>query len=71
MTNSFLLKKRYPPQCIACGLTVKHIYLIVDFIESRNRHFNVNSFKEPFEKVPIDSIASYLPVHEIGLFHQL
>ena len=37
----------------------------VDFIESRNRHFNVNSFKELFEKVPSDSISSYL--HEIRL----
>ena len=35
------------------------------FIESRNKHVNVNSFKELFEKVSPDSILSYL--HEIGL----
>ena len=53
-----------------CQLTVKHILLeCVDFIESRNRHFSVNSFRELFEKVPPDSILSYL--HEIGLFYRL
>ena len=60
------------PQCTACDcqLTVKHIlFECVDFIESRNRHFSVNSFKELFEKVPPDSILSYL--HEIGLFYRL
>ena len=41
----------------------------VDFIESRHKHFNVNSFKEPFEKVSPDSILSYL--HDIGLFYRL
>ena len=33
-------------------------------IESRERHFNVNSSKELFEKDPPDGIVSYL--HEIG-----
>ena len=39
------------------------------FIRSRNRHINVNSFKELFEKVPPDSIISYL--HEIRMFYLL
>ena len=53
-----------------CQLTVKHIlFECVDFIESRNRHFSVNSSRELFEKVPPDSILSYL--HEIGLFYRL
>ena len=53
-----------------CHLTVKHtLFDCVDFIESRNRHFSVNSFKELFEKVPPDRILSYL--HEIGLFYRL
>ena len=72
LTHCFLLKGEDPPQCIACDclLTVKHILLdCVDFIESRNRHFSVNSFRELFEKVPPDSILSYL--HEIGLFYRL
>ena len=72
LTHCFLLKGEDPPQCIACDchLTVKHILFdCVDFIESRNRHFNVNSFKELFEKVPPDSILSYL--HESGLFYRL
>ena len=63
LTHTFLLKKEHPPQCIACDgcLTVKHILSdCVDFIESRNRHFNVNNFKEPSEKVPPDSIFSHL-----------
>ena len=38
-------------------------------LASRNRHFNNNWFKELFEKVPPDSILSYL--HEIGLFYGL
>ena len=72
LTQYFLLKKEDPPQRIACDcrLTVKHIlFEYVHFIESRNRDFNVNSFKELFEKVPPDSISSYL--HEIGLFYRL
>ena len=72
LTHRFLLKGEDPPQCIACDcqLTVKHILFdCVDFIESRNRHFNVDTFKELFEKVPPDSILSYL--HEIGLFYRL
>ena len=72
LTHCFLLKGEDPPQCIvcACHLTVKHILFdCVDFIESKNIHFNVNSFKELFEKVPPDSILSYL--HEMGLFYQL
>ena len=70
LTHRFLLKGEDPPQCIACDrrLTVKHILFdCVDFIESRNRHFNVNSFKGFFEKLPPDSILSYL--HEIHLFY--
>ena len=72
LTHCFLLKGEEPPQCIACDcqLTVKHILFdCVDIIESRNRHFNVDAFKELFEKVPPDSILSYL--HEIGLFYRL
>ena len=63
LTHCFLLKKEDPPQCVACDcrLTVKHKF--------RNRHFNVNSFKEVFEKITPDSILSYL--HEIGLFYRL
>ena len=53
-----------------CKMTVKHIlFECVDFIESRKRHFNVDTFKELFEKVPPDSISSYL--NEIGLFYRL
>ena len=51
-------------------LTGKRIsFDCVDLIESRNRHFNVNNSKELFEKVPPDSILSYL--HGIGLFYRL
>ena len=72
LTLCFLLKGEDPPQCTACDcqLTVKHIlFECVDFIESRNRHFSVNSFKELFEKVPPDSILSNL--HEIGLSYRI
>ena len=51
-----------------CRLTIKHIIFdCFDFTESGHRHFNVNSFKELVEKIPTDSILSYL--HEIGLFY--
>ena len=72
LTHCFLLKKEDPPQCIACDccLTVKHILFdCVDFIESRNRHFIVNSFKELFEKRFLQIILSYLD--DIGLFYRL
>ena len=72
LTHCFLLKGEDPPQCVACDchLTVKHILFDgVNFIETRNRHFIVNSFKELFEKVPPDRILSYL--HAIGLFYLL
>ena len=71
LTHCFLLKGEDPPQCIAidCQLTVKHILFdCVDFIESRNRHFNVDIFKELFEKVPPDSIISY--VHDCLKAHR-
>ena len=38
-----------------------------DFIEYKNRHFNVNSSKELFEEVPPDSILNNL--HDIGLLY--
>ena len=72
LTHFFLLKGEDLPQCIACDcrLTVKHtLFDCVDFIESRNRQFSANNFKELFEKVPPDSILSYS--HEIGLFYRL
>ena len=55
-------KKESPPQSIACDccLTIKHILFdFVDFIETRNSHFNVNSFKELFVKGFLQ-IAFYL-----------
>ena len=72
LTHCFLLKGEDPPQCTAsdCQLTANHIlFECVNFIESRNRHFSINSFKELFENVPPDSILSYL--HGIGLYHRL
>ena len=72
LTHCFRLKGEDPPKFTACDcqLTVKHIlFECIDFIESRNRHFSVNSFRELFEKVPPDSILSDL--HEIGLFYRL
>ena len=41
------------------------LFYCVDFIESRNIHFTVNTFKELFEKIPPDSISSYLHLHLI------
>ena len=72
LTHPFLLTREDPNQCTArdCHLAVKHILFdCIYFIESRNRHFNVYSFNELFEKVPPGSILSYS--HEIGLFYHL
>ena len=47
LTHCFLLKKEDPPQYVACDcrLTVKPILFgCVDFIGTRNRHFNVNTY---------------------------
>ena len=41
----------------------------VGLLESRNGKFDVNSFKEPFQKVPPDSSIAYLL--EICLCYQL
>ena len=52
-------KKKDLSQCIACDcrFTMKHsLFDCVYFIETRNWHFNVNSFKELFEKIPPDRI---------------
>ena len=68
LTHSFLLKQDDAPQCQACDcvLTVQHILFdCVDFIKSRNGRFDIDSFEELFEKVPPDSMISYL--HEIGV----
>ena len=70
LTHFFLLKKEDPPKCIGCDcrLTIEHILFdCAESFEKKNRQFNVNSFKELFEKVPRSSILFYL--HEIGLFH--
>ena len=50
LTHSFLLQKEDPRQCVACDhqQTVKHILFgWVDFIESRNRRFDVKSVQDP------------------------
>ena len=74
LLDPLLLKKEDPPQCLVCDcrLTVKHILVdCFDFIEFRNRHFNENSFKELFEKVPPDHISSYLREIRVTLFYNL
>ena len=50
-------------------LTFDYYLIVLMFIEIRNRYLNGNCFKELLEKVPPDSILSYL--HEIGLFYRL
>ena len=49
------------------------VFDCVDFIKSRNIHFNVNGSTEPFEKVPSDIMALYFALFllsVIGYTHQ-
>ena len=72
ITHSFLLKAEPPPQCIGCAApyTVKHFMLeCADFIEARQRFYNVKTLQELFTDVSSHNIWGY--IKEIGLVNKI
>ena len=72
ITHSYLLKGEEQPTCVLCDtpFAIKHILLhCIDFQNSRDKYYKVNSFKELFETIEIHNIFSYLK--EIGLFNKI
>ena len=71
-THSYLLKGEEQPTCVPCDtpFTIKQILMhFVDFQNSRDKYYKVNSLKELFETIEIHNIFSYLK--EIGLFNKI
>ena len=69
ITHSYLLKGDPMPECIPCycALTVKHILIeCVDFMEVRQKYFDVPDLKTLFKDVDPSQIFAFLK--EIGLF---
>ena len=61
ITHSYLLKGEEQPTCVPCDtpFTIKHILLhCVDFQNSRDKYYKVNTLKELFETVEIHNISS-------------
>ena len=72
ITHSYLLKGEEQPTCVPCDtpFTIKHILLhCVDFQNSRDKYFKVNTLKELFETIEIPKIFNFLK--EIGLFYKI
>ena len=72
ITHSYLLKGEEQPTCVPCDtpFTIKHILLhCVDFQNSRDKYFKVNTLKELFETIEIHKIFNFLK--EIGLFYKI
>ena len=66
LTHGYLLKGEDQPQCIPCSeeLTIEHILIhCVDFAETRDKYFNVQSLHELFSTVK--------PVHIIGFLKEI
>ena len=72
LTQSYLLKREEPPQCVQCNtiLTVKHILIeCVDLAPMRARYYQVDNMKLLFETVRIDLILDFL--REINVFRNI
>ena len=72
MTHSYLLKRDAMPECIPCycALCVKHILIeCVDFMEMRNKYFDVPDLKTLFKDVDPSQIFAFLK--EIGVLKNL
>ena len=72
ITHSYLLTGEEQPTCVPCDtpFTIKHILLnCVDFQNSYDKYYKVNTLKELFETIEIHKTFSYLK--EIGLFNKI
>ena len=60
------------PFCIACNqhITVKHILIdCIDFLQDRNKYFQVRDLRQLFQDVPVDNILSFLK--DTNLFNKI
>ena len=72
ITHSYLLKGEEQPTCVPCDtpFTIKNILLhCVDFQNSGDKYYKVNSLKELFETIEMHNIFSCLK--KIGLFNKI
>ena len=72
LTHIHLLKRENQPECVGCQcpLTVKHILIeCADFLQTREKYYDVQNMKELFEEVCVENIFEYL--REIGLFPKI
>ena len=72
LTHRFILDGSDSPQCIPCNapLSIKHILIdCVDFANTRQRFYEVNSIFELFDTVTGDVVVNFLKA--IGLYHKI
>ena len=71
-THSYILNREEQPFCIACNqhITVKHILIdCIDFLQDRNKYFQVRDLRQLFQDVPVDNILSFLK--DTNLFNKI
>ena len=71
-THSYILNREEQPFCIACNqhITVKHILIdCIDFLQDRNKYFQVCDLRQLFQDVPVDNILSFLK--DTNLFNKI
>ena len=71
-THSYILNREKQPFCIACNqhITVKHILTdCIDFLQDRNKYFQVRDLRQLFQDVPVDNILSFLK--DTNLFNKI
>ena len=71
-THSYILNREEQPFCIACNqhITVKHILTdCIDFLQDRNKYFQVRDLRQLFQDAPVDNILSFLK--DTNLFNKI
>ena len=71
-THSYILNREEQQFCIACNqhITVKHILTdCIDFLQDRNKYFQVRDLRQLFQDVPVDNILSFLK--DTNLFNKI
>ena len=72
VSHSYLLQGEEQPQCVSCdaSFTARHFLLECgNFAQVRNNCFHVDSIKELFQDIHIDSIMTFL--RQINLFNKI
>ena len=71
-THSYILNREEQPFCIVCNqhITVKHILTdCIDFLQDRNKYFQVCDLRQLFQDVPVDNILSFFK--DTNLFNKI